>query len=221
MKRGNFGFGILKTSTLEFLSQKAKLVSKVFDQMETIEYNKLNYIIKELIKIKTKATRTTVIKCLVGFFSNDSQFRQTEAIEDAILGVINLFIRQTQGGIHGLSGPRSKPRLRTRSVESWTKVEAEFGKTVLMIFGKLQENSYFDCLQMFTMGVLVTMSEMSRYKQAALKLLKNIVSKSQQLQTLRKNSSWLVRYRFHSFAANHIEVMSRPITNRAQNLKSV
>ena len=75
-------------------------------------------------------------------------------------------------------------------------MEAEFGKTVLTIFGKLQENSYFDCLQMFTMGVLLTMSEMSRYKQAALKLLKNIVSKSQQLQTLRKNSSWLVRYRF-------------------------
>ena len=141
--------------------------------METIEYNKLNYIIKELIKIKTKATRTTVIKCLVGFFSSENQFRQNEAIEDAILGVINLFIRQTQ-------------------------VEAEFGKTVLTIFGKLQENSYFDCLQMFTLGVLLTMSEMSRYKQPALKLLKNIVSKSQQLQTLRKNSSWLVRYRFFS-----------------------
>ena len=175
--------------------------------METIDYNKLNHIIKELIKIKSKTTRTTVIKCLVGFFSNESQFRQSEAIEDAILGVINLFIRQTQ-------------------------VEAEFGKTVLTIFGKawatkkflnwkifqfvsdcsirtsrksfgqkalvlthskLQENSYFDCLQMFTLGVLLTMSEMSRYKQSALKLLKNIVSKCQQLQTLRKNSSWLVR----------------------------
>ena len=79
--------------------------------MEAIEYNKLNNIIKELIKIKTKTTRTTVIKCLVGFFSNESQFRQSEEIEDAILGVINLFIRQTQ-------------------------VEAEFGKTVLAIFGK-------------------------------------------------------------------------------------
>ena len=97
--------------TLELLSLKAKLVSKVFDQMEAIEYNKLNHIIKELIKIKTKTTRTTVIKCLVGFFSNESQFRQSEEIEDAILGVINLFIRQTQ-------------------------VEAEFGKTVLTIFGK-------------------------------------------------------------------------------------
>ena len=79
--------------------------------MESIEYNKLNHIIKELIKIKSKTTRTTVIKCLVGFFSNESQFRQSEAIEDAILGVINLFIRRTQ-------------------------VEAEFGKTILTIFGK-------------------------------------------------------------------------------------
>ena len=100
-----------RVRTLKLLSLKAKLVSKVFDQMEAIEYNKLNHIIKELIKIKTKTTRTTVIKCLVGFFSNESQFRQSEEIEDAILGVINLFIRQTQ-------------------------VEAEFGKTVLTIFGK-------------------------------------------------------------------------------------
>ena len=135
--------------------------------MEHLDYDKLNYIVEQLIKIKTKTTRTTVIRCLVGFFSNDNQFSQPDPIEDAILGVINLFIRQTQ-------------------------VEAEFGKTVLTIFAKFQENSYFDFLQMFTMGVLLSMSEMSRYKQQSLKLLKNIVTKSQQLQNLGKNSSWLV-----------------------------
>ena len=131
-------------------------VNKCLTALESIDHHLIGPIVREMVRIRNKVTRTVVITGLLHIFGTPDMIKldmeNPKYNDDIILGLIITLRDQIQ-------------------------LDPDLGKLVLTVIQKNAEHSFFTSLGLFPFGLLLAITKLKRYEEQGIKIARSILSK--------------------------------------------